>query len=74
MKVKQIPFNIKEIMEQTAKKYVGKKVNEYAEVYVATLYINYKEYALYTIVDLDTEYRNLVVVDENLTIIDKLEE
>lgn len=74
MSEKQIPFNIKEIMEQTATEYVGKQVNQYAEVYVATFYINKKEYALYTIIDLDTEYRNLVVVNENLTIINKMED
>ena len=69
---KQIPFDIDEVMKQTAPEYVGERVNKYCDVYVATFYINEKEYALYTIVDLNTEYKNLVVVDESLTIINKI--
>lgn len=70
--MKNIEFDINEIMWQTPEKYVGHEVNQYTETYVATFCDKGNTYNLFTIADPDNEYRNLVVVDNNGTIIKKL--
>lgn len=71
---KQIWFNLTDILRKTSKEYVGKYVWDFSEVYVATIYdSDKKQYDLYTIVDLDTEYKNLVIVDnKTMRIVDKV--
>lgn len=58
---KSLYFNISEIMADTDDYVVGSRINEYYSVWVATFHHNEKEYDLYTIYDLDTNYSELVV-------------
>ena len=70
--MKKIEFNIDEILQQTPEQYAGQEANQYIAIYVATFYDNGNIYDLFTIADLDDEYRGLVVVGEHNTIIKKL--
>lgn len=71
-RVRQIKFDLDGIMKQTSKYVVGKSIYNFVSVYVASIVEDGKEYGLYTIADLTNDYRNLVIADDQETIIKEM--